>query len=149
MKERINYQQTNQHQPLLAKSLLALGEATAKILEPSLIHLVKLRASQLNHCAFCQHMHANEARKDGEAQARLDVLAAWKEVPAFSARERSALDWTEKLTLLPNNEIHDEDFAQLQEYFTQEEIVNLTTVIVTINAWNRISVGFHYIPDIK
>lgn len=149
MKERINYQQTNQHQPLLAKSLLALGEATAKILEPSLIHLVKLRASQLNHCAFCQHMHANEARQDGEAQARLDVLAAWKEVPAFSARERSALDWTEKLTLLPNNEIHDEDFAQLQEHFTQEEIVNLTTVIVTINAWNRISVGFHYIPDIK
>lgn len=149
MKERISYQQTNQFQPLLAKSLLALGEATAKILDPSLIHLVKLRASQLNRCAFCQHMHANEARKDGESQARLDVLPAWEEVPVFSARERAALHWTEKLTLLPNSEIHDKDFAQLQENFTQEEIVNLTTVIVTINAWNRISVGFHYIPDIK
>lgn len=149
MKERIAYQQVYKLQPALAQSLMALGDAAASKLEHSLIHLVKIRASQLNNCAFCQHMHANEARKDGEKQSRLDVLPAWKEVPIFSARERAALHWTEQLTLLAQQDIHDENFALLREHFSEEEIVNLTAMIVTINAWNRIAVGFHFLPAIK
>ncbi len=149
MKERIAYQQTYKLQPILAKSLIEIGEAAAQKIEHSLIHLVKLRVSQINGCAFCQHMHANEARKDGEKQGRLDVLPAWKEVPIFSARERAALAWAEKLTLVAGKEIHDEDFAEVREQFNEEEIVNLTSVIVAINAWNRIAVGFHFLPVIK
>lgn len=149
MKERIAYQEVYKLQPVLAQSLIALSEAAAEKLEHSLIHLVKLRASQLNHCAFCQHMHANEARKDGEQQSRLDVLPAWKEVPIFSARERAALRWTEQLTLQAQHDIHDQDFSVVQTHFSEEEIVNLTAVIVAINAWNRIAVGFHFLPVIK
>ncbi|MEN0038253.1 MAG: carboxymuconolactone decarboxylase family protein [Cellvibrio sp.] len=149
MKERIAYSKVYNLQPVLAKTLMELGDTAAKNIDHSIIHLVKLRASQINGCAFCQHMHANEARKDGEQQSRLDVLPAWKEVPVFSDRERAALAWTEKLTLVANHEIHDEDFALVREQFSEEEIVNLTAAIVTINAWNRIAVGFHFIPNIK
>lgn len=149
MKERIAYQQTYKLQPALSQSLIELGQAAAQKIEHSLIHLVKLRVSQINGCAFCQHMHANEARNDGEKQGRLDVLPAWKEVPIFTSRERTALAWAEKLTLLANNEIHDEDYADVREHFNEEELVNLTAVIVAINAWNRIAVGFHFIPVIK
>lgn len=149
MKERIAYQQTYKLQPALSKSLIELGQAAAQKIEHSLIHLVKLRVSQINGCAFCQHMHANEARSDGEKQGRLDVLPAWKEAPVFTARECAALAWAEKLTLLANNEIHDEDYADVREQFNEEELVNLTAVIVAINAWNRIAVGFHFIPAIK
>ncbi len=149
MKERIAYQQTYKLQPVLAKSLIEIGDAAAQKTEHSLIHLIKLRVSQINGCAFCQHMHTNEARKDGEKQGRLDVLPAWKEVPVFSARERAALAWAEKLTLVASKEIHDEDFAEVREQFNEEEIVNLTSVIVAINAWNRIAVGFHFLPVIK
>jgi len=149
MKERIAYSKVYNLQPVLAKTLMELGDTAASNIDHSIIHLVKLRASQLNGCAFCQHMHANEARKDGEKQSRLDVLPAWKEVPIFSDRERAALAWTEKLTLLANHEIHDEDFTVVREQFSEEEIVNLTAAIVAINAWNRIAVGFHFIPNIK
>lgn len=149
MKERIAYQHVYKLQPVLAKSLIELGEAAALKIEHSLVHLIKLRVSQINGCAFCQHMHSNEARKDGEKQVRLDVLPSWREVPVFSARERAALTWAEKLTLLAKQEIHDEDFAEVREHFNEEEIVNLTAVIVTINAWNRIAVGFHFLPVIK
>lgn len=149
MKERIAYQHVYKLQPVLAKSLIELGDAAAQKIDRTLIHLIKLRVSQINGCAFCQHMHANEARTDGEKQSRLDVLPAWKEVPAFSQRERAALTWAEKLTVLAGHEIHDEDFSSVREYFNEEEIVNLTAVIVAINAWNRIAVGFHFIPHIK
>lgn len=149
MKERIAYQHVYKLQPALAKSLIELGDAAALKIEHSLVHLIKLRVSQINGCAFCQHMHSNEARKDGEKQVRLDVLPSWREVPVFSARERAALAWAEKLTLLAGKEIHDEDFAEVREHFNEEEIVNLAAVIVTINAWNRIAVGFHFLPVIK
>ncbi len=149
MKERIAYQQVYKLQPVLAKSLIDLGEDASQQIDHSLIHLIKLRVSQINGCAFCQHMHANEARKDGEKQSRLDVLPAWKEVPVFSQRERAALSWAEKLTLLAREEIHDEDFTAVREQFNEEETVNLTAVIVAINAWNRIAVGFRFIPAIK
>jgi len=148
MKERIEYTQVYKLQPALAKSLITLGEVAAAGLEASLIHLVKLRISQINGCAFCQHMHANEARKDGELQERLDVLAAWSEVPAFSARERAALAWAEAITLLDHGEALEKTFAELTVHYSEVEIVNLMSAIVTINAWNRIAVGFSFIPQL-
>lgn len=136
-----------QLQPAITKSLLGLGDAAARELEASLIHLVKLRASQINGCAFCQHMHANEARKDGEQQHRLDVLPAWREVAIFSERERAGLEWTETLTRLADQTDNQASYTQLTQHFTAKEIVNLTAAIVAINAWNRIAVGFHFAPD--
>lgn len=149
MKERIEKSYVYKTQPALYKSLGGLGEAAAANLEASLVHLVKLRASQLNGCAFCQHMHANEARKDGEKQSRLDVLPAWREVAIFSPRERAALDWTEAATRLSQTSPTDEQFEQLSQVFTRDEIVNLTITIATINAWNRIAVSFNFFPDFK
>lgn len=149
MQERIARNTVYKAQPVLVSSLLALGESAAKGLEKNLVHLIKLRASQINGCAFCQHMHSEEARKDGEQQVRLDVLPAWREVPIFSAREKAALNWTEKLTRLADQTIAQADFAEVAEHFSESEIVNLSSAIVAINAWNRIAVGFHFIPEIK
>lgn len=149
MKERIPYADVYKTQPILAKALINVGEAVlASGLEISLYHLVKLRASQINGCAFCQHMHVNEARKDGESQTRLDLLAAWREVPIFTDRERAALSWTETLTQIAGKAVSDDDFAKVSTEFTQSEIVNLTSVIVAINSWNRIAIGFNFIPKL-
>jgi AhpD family alkylhydroperoxidase len=149
MNERIAQPKVYQIQPAITKSLIALGQAAqASGLEASLIHLIKLRASQINGCAYCLHLHSNEARKDGESQTRLDLLSAWHEVPIFSSREKAALRWTEVLTLVANGGVTDEQFNAVAEEFTQEEIVNLTTAIVTINSWNRISIGFHFLPKV-
>ncbi len=149
MQERIPRPQVYQAQPALVSALRGLGEAAAAALEPSLIHLIKLRASQINGCAFCQHMHTEEARADGERQVRLDVLPAWREVPVFSERERAALNWTEKLTRVADAGLEDEDFTALNQHFSREEIVNLSAAVVAINGWNRIAVGFHFLPEIK
>ncbi len=147
MQQRINQADVYKLQPALLKSLIGLGDAAASELEHSLIHLVKLRASQINGCAFCQHMHANEARKDGEQQHRLDVLPAWREVAIFSARERAALAWTEALTRLADQPVSDACFTEVRTQFSEKEIVNLSAAIATINAWNRIAVGFNFAPN--
>lgn len=137
-------------QPALPQALLSLGKAAAAGgLESSLIHLIKLRVSQINHCAYCQHMHAAEARKDGERQERLDVLAAWRETTCFSDRERAALNWSEAVTLLPNATPTDNDYQVLQQHFSDKDISNLMAAIVTINGWNRIAVSMGFSPDIK
>lgn len=150
MQERIPYSDVYKTQPVLAKSLIAIGEAVlASGLEVQLYHLIKLRASQINGCAFCQHMHANEARKDGESQTRLDVLPAWREVPIFTQRERAALAWTEALTQIAGKGVSENEFTQVSAEFTQAEIVNLTAVIAAINSWNRIAVGFNFIPQLS
>ena len=149
MQERIPYASVYKIQPVLAKSLMAIGDAAlASGLDVKLYHLVKLRASQLNGCAFCQHMHVNEARNDGETQTRLDVLPAWREVPIFTTRERAALNWTEALTEIAGKGVSAEDFEKVSNEFTQTEIINLTAVIVAINSWNRIAVGFGFIPKL-
>lgn len=148
MHEFINRNTVFSAQPVLLNSLLALGEAAGANLEKTLVHLVKLRASQINGCGFCLHMYAAAARKDGEQQVRLDVLAAWSEVALFSAREQAALRWTEKLTQLAQAQIDSADFSQLNEHFNQQEIIDLTAIVVTINAWNRVALGFHFMSDI-
>ena len=118
-------------------------------LEPSLAHLVKIRASILNGCANCINMHTQEARKDGETEQRLYLLAAWQEAPVFSARERAALAWTDALTLLATKGAPDEGMhAALAAQFSEEEQVKLTALINVINGWNRLAVGFHlFAPD--
>jgi AhpD family alkylhydroperoxidase len=110
-------------------------------LEPLLLELVKLRASQLNGCAYCLDMHSKDARARGEDEQRLHVLAAWREAPFYNARERAALAWCEALTLLPQSGAPDDVFAEVEAQFSTEEIAALTFQIVAINSWNRLAVG--------
>ena len=117
--------------------------------EPSLAELVKIRASQLNHCAFCLHMHTREALAQGESEVRLTMLAAWEESPLYTDRERAALAWTDALTRLPETNAPDEVYAQLQAHFTPEEQVNLTMLIGIINAWNRFGAGFRGVHAVE
>jgi AhpD family alkylhydroperoxidase len=111
-------------------------------LEPRLLELVKIRASQINGCAFCLAMHARDARAKGETQTRLDTLVAWRETSFFSARERAALAWCEALTELPREGAPHGLYGALESEFTPEEVAALTFAIVTINAWNRLAVAF-------
>jgi AhpD family alkylhydroperoxidase len=118
-------------------------------LEESLMELVEIRASQINGCAVCLHMHTAAARKRGESEERLYLLDAWRESPLYSARERAALAWTEALTLVSETHAPDEVYQALQAQFTPEEQVTLTLLIVTINGWNRIQVGFRAVHPVK
>ncbi len=117
-------------------------------LEPSLLHLVKVRASQINGCAFCIHMHTREARASGEREERLYLLDGWRESPLYSARERAALGWTEALTLIAETHAPDDAYQALKENFSEEEEVKLSLAITTINAWNRLSIGFRVIHPV-
>lgn len=114
-------------------------------LEPSLIHLVKTRASLLNGCAFCVHMHTRDARAAGEAEQRLYLLSAWRESPLYTPRERAALAWTDALTLVAETRAPDAAYEELASHFTEVERVKLSLLIGTINCWNRIAVGFRLI----
>ena len=111
-------------------------------LEPSLIHLVYLRASQINGCAFCVDKHSKDARRAGETEERLYAVAVWRETPFFSQRERAALAWTETVTLLAQTHVPDDAYADVRQHFNANELVALTMAIVTINGWNRIAVSF-------
>jgi AhpD family alkylhydroperoxidase len=111
-------------------------------LELSLIRLVQTRASQINGCAYCLDMHTKDARAEGESEQRLYLLSAWREAPCYSERERAALEWTEAVTLVADDHIPDEVYERVRPHFTDEELVNLTLTITTINAWNRLNVAF-------
>jgi AhpD family alkylhydroperoxidase len=111
-------------------------------LEESLMHLVKMRASQINGCSFCLDMHSRDARKNGETEQRLYVLDAWRETELFTARERAALAWTEALTLISQTHAPDGVYAEVRAQFSDAELANLTLLIGTINTWNRIAIGF-------
>ena len=125
------------------KPLFALEAAIkASPIELALLHLVKLRASQINACAFCIHMHTAEALKDGEAPLRLHMLPAWREASLYSDRERAALAWTEALTLVAESGAPDEDWVLVQAAFTADEQAWLSLAIGAINVWNRVQVGF-------
>ena len=111
-------------------------------LELSLIKLVKVRASQINGCAYCLHMHTKDARASGESEQRLYLLNAWDESQLYTARERAALGWTDALTLVSETHAPDEAYEAVKAQFKPKEIVDLTLLISTINAWNRIAIGF-------
>jgi len=117
-------------------------------LEASLIELVKIRASQINGCAFCIDMHTKDARAAGESEQRIYLLSAWRESPFYSERERAALEWTEALTLIADNHVPDEIYASVRPHFTDEELANLTLAVSTINAWNRFAISSRSEPGV-
>ncbi|APG88251.1 alkylhydroperoxidase (plasmid) [Sinorhizobium americanum CCGM7] len=128
--------------PALMKNWMSTSIAVASSLEPSLIELVKIRASQINACANCINMHTVEARAKGETEQRIYLLSAWREAPCYTDRERAALGWTEALTRLSEGHAHENAYQTLQAHFTQEEQVKLTLMVNVINGWNRLAVGF-------
>jgi AhpD family alkylhydroperoxidase len=129
--------------PETFRALLALSAVAEKSgLERPLLELVKIRASQINRCAFCLHMHTRDARAGGETEERIHLLDAWRESPLYTARERAALGWTEALTRLAETGAPDADYDAARAQFSEEELVKLTLAIVVINGWNRFGVGF-------
>jgi len=141
---RINYMQKS---PALFKKYLDFSLAIKDAsIEPELSHLVDVRASQLNGCAFCLDMHVKEAKIHGERELRLHHVAIWHESPLFSARERAALAWTELLTRIPPQGVADADFAAARAVFSEQELSDLSFRVVAINGWNRINVAFRNVP---
>ncbi len=128
--------------PQLIKSWMGVSNTVAASLEPSLIELVKIRASQINGCANCINMHTAEARRQGETEQRLYLLSAWREAPCYTERERAALGWTDAMTRLSEGHGHEAAYGALEASFTEEERVKLTLMINIINGWNRLAVGF-------
>jgi AhpD family alkylhydroperoxidase len=121
-------------------------------LEPDLVELVKLRASQINGCAYCIDMHTKDARSHGESEQRLYGVTAWREMPFYSERERAALDWTESVTRISEGQVPEEIYHRVKQHFTEEELVDLTLAVIAINSWNRLAISFRtpagsYQPD--
>ena len=129
------------------KALLAVEAYLAACgLEHSTLHLVKMRASQVNGCAYCLDMHSKDARAAGETEQRLYALNAWRETPFFSPRERAALGWTEALTLVAATHAPDEAFEEVRQHFSEAEAANLTLAVAMINTWNRVAIGLRSVP---
>jgi len=140
MQSRIEYMEIA---PGVMKTLYGLEKYLAECgLEPSLIDLIKLRASQINGCAYCIDMHTKDARARGESEQRLYELVAWRETPFYTERERAALAWTEAVTLIVGEHVPDEVYEQARQQFTEQELVNLTLALVAINGWNRFAISF-------
>jgi AhpD family alkylhydroperoxidase len=133
--------------PELMKNWVRTSIAIASSLDPTLVGLVEIRASQINGCANCLNMHAAEARAKGETEQRIYLLSAWREAPCYTDRERAALDWTEALTRLSEAHGQESAYQGLKGQFTEEEQVKLTLMINVINGWNRIAVGFGLFAD--
>jgi AhpD family alkylhydroperoxidase len=134
--------------PELLKKWTATSVAVSSSLEPALVHLVEIRASQINGCANCLNMHTAAAREKGETEQRIYLLSAWREAPGYTDRERAALGWTEALTRLSEGHAALEDARDaLKAHFTNEEQVKLTLMINVINGWNRLAVGFKQFID--
>ena len=115
-------------------------------LEPSLLELIKLRASQINGCAYCIDMHWKDARARGESEQRLYGLMAWRESPYYTERERAALAWTEAVTLIADNHVPDDLYEEVRQHFNEVELVNLTLALVAINGWNRLAISLRTEP---
>ncbi len=131
-------------------ALRAMGDLERYVgqcgLEPTLVELVKVRASQINGCAFCLDMHTIDARALGETEQRLYTVSAWEETPFFTDRERAALRWTEHVTLIASEGVPDAVYEEARQHFSEQELVNLTLAIATINAWNRLAISFRSEP---
>ncbi|MEO5322323.1 carboxymuconolactone decarboxylase family protein [Mesorhizobium sp. CC13] len=135
--------------PDLMKSVRALHLAVDECgLEKSLLHLIKLRASQINGCSYCVDMHSREARQDGETEQRLYLVAAWKESPLFTGRERMAFAWTEAVTSIADGGVPDDLYAEALRHFSDAELVKLTVAVGMINTWNRLGVSFRSIHPV-
>jgi len=129
------------------KAMYALEQYIAGCgLEHKLVHLMKMRASQINGCAYCIDMHSKDARALGETEQRLYELDAWRETAFYTDRERAALEWTEALTLVSQTHVPDSVYEDVRKYFSEKEIVDLTFVVTTINAWNRLAIALRAVP---
>jgi AhpD family alkylhydroperoxidase len=140
MTSRIDYFRTA---PKAAQAMLQLQKYVNESgQEQSLLALVKVRASQINGCAYCLDMHSKEARAAGETEQRLYLLGAWRETSLYSPRERAALEWTEAVTLVGESHVPDSVYEAVREHFGEQELVDLTLAVIAINGWNRISIAF-------
>lgn len=136
--------------PELLEAMMALSTAAAKDVDPELGELIKIRASQINHCAFCLDMHTRDARKHGVSEQKIDVLAAWEEAETlFTERERAALALTEAITELGDGHVPDEVYTRAAEVFSERELAQVIAMAVTINAWNRINVAVRTQPPVR
>ena len=135
-------------QQRVLRALLGLGVHANTGLEPALLELVKMRASQINGCAYCLHMHSRDARALGESEERLYLLDAWRESPLYSDRERAALAWTEALTRIADTHAPDADYEAARAQFSEKELIDLSMAIVAINGWNRLAIGFRMVHPV-
>lgn len=146
MQERIDFSKA--HRASYRAMLALQAQVNESGLEKPLMELVKIRASQINGCAFCLDMHARDARAQGEREVRIHLLPAWREAPVYSGRERAALAWTESLTLVASSQVPDDVYEQARAQFNEEELVQLSLAVVAINGWNRLCVAFRRQPDL-
>ncbi|HXX40582.1 MAG TPA: carboxymuconolactone decarboxylase family protein [bacterium] len=129
------------------KAVLGLEDYIARCgIEKPLVELAKMRASQVNGCAYCLDMHSKDARAAGESEQRLYTLDAWRETPFYTERERAALAWTEAVTLIHQTHVPDDVYALARAHFSEAELVDLTLIVTTINTWNRLMISFRGIP---
>ncbi|MGG1947653.1 carboxymuconolactone decarboxylase family protein [Trinickia sp. NRRL B-1857] len=144
MQTRLDFYKAN---PNAVKALMALEQQIGKSsLENSLKELVRLRASQINGCAYCVDMHTADARKNGETERRLATVVVWRETPFFTDRERAALAWTEALTLVSIDHVPDAVWENVRPHFADDELVDLTMLVCAINSWNRLAISFRKMP---
>jgi AhpD family alkylhydroperoxidase len=150
MEQRLDYSRTAPEGVEILRQLEHYLKKTG--LEPELVELVKLRASQINGCAYCIDMHTKDARGRGESEQRLYGVSAWRETPFYTGRERAALAWAEAVTRVNEDRVPDEIYNQVKQYFTEKELVDLTLAVIAINSWNRLAISFRtpvgsYKPD--
>lgn len=145
MSPRLDYYSAS---PKAMKAMIALEALTSSLsIEAPLLHLIKIRASQLNGCAFCTDMHSVEARRAGETDRRLYAIAVWRDSGFFNLRERAALAWTDAVTLLAESHVPDDIYEQARTQFNEGELVDLTMAVSTISSWNRLAVSFRQVPS--
>ncbi|MGE5539951.1 MAG: carboxymuconolactone decarboxylase family protein [Gemmatimonas sp.] len=146
---RLDYAEFRKRAPQVADALTALSKtARENGIEPDLVELIKIRASQINGCAFCLQYHLNEARRLGVAPEKLDLVATWREAGIYSAREQAALAWTEALTEVSRNGAPEDVYEEVVARFGDTQALFLTVAVATINTWNRIGVAFTFAPPI-
>ncbi|MHC8407328.1 carboxymuconolactone decarboxylase family protein [Pseudomonas sp. TMB3-21] len=145
MNPRLDYYSAS---PKAMKAMIAMEALTSNLsIEPALLQLIKIRASQVNGCAFCTDMHSLDARRLGETERRLYAIAVWRDSNFFGLRERAALAWTEAVTLLAETRVPDAVYAEARGQFSDVEMVDLTIAVNTINSWNRLAVSFRQTPS--
>ncbi len=147
MKPRLNYYRAA---PEAMKAVAALESYVQKCgIESGLLEPIKTRASQINGCAYCLHVHTADARAKGESEERLYLLDAWRESPLYTDRERAALAWTEAVTLVSETHVPDAVYEEARQQFSEAELVNLTIAVATINTWNRVAISFRAVHPVK
>ena len=144
MEQRINYMKTNREVVKLMMGLEEYKKTTG--IDSTLIELIKIRASQINGCAYCLDMHTKDARAMGETEQRIYCLSAWRESPFYSDSERAALELTEAVTAISANGVPDELYERVRLHFDEKQYIDLITIIITINGWNRLAISAQSIP---